>query len=131
MPTDGEKPTHWDFMLEHGPALKTWSLEVLPPAWKAALALPAGSPSTVQTVQAVKLPDHRPVYLDYEGPVSGNRGHVTRCDGGTYRLLSPPESLDDGLLEIQLDGPRIQGKVTLRPVSPATDAWLLGIECVE
>ncbi len=26
--------------------------------------------------------DHRRIYLDYEGPISGNRGQVRRVDGG-------------------------------------------------
>ena len=30
-----------------------------------------------------RLPDHRPIYLDYEGPVSGNRGEVKRVEAGT------------------------------------------------
>lgn len=31
-----------------------------------------------------KLPDHRPIYLDYEGKISNNRGHVHRVERGTY-----------------------------------------------
>lgn len=30
------------------------------------------------TFDAIATPDHRPVYLDYEGPISGGRGEVTR-----------------------------------------------------
>ena len=29
------------------------------------------------------LADHRLAYLDYEGPISGGRGSVTRWDRGT------------------------------------------------
>jgi hypothetical protein len=29
-----------------------------------------------------RLPDHRPIYLDYEGPLSGNRGKVSRVASG-------------------------------------------------
>ncbi|MCC6678540.1 MAG: hypothetical protein IT436_15510 [Phycisphaerales bacterium] len=32
--------------------------------------------------RAQRLPDHRPAYLDYEGPVSGNRGTVERVAAG-------------------------------------------------
>jgi hypothetical protein len=33
--------------------------------------------------EAIRLPDHRFRYLDYEGPVSGDRGEVARlCVGG-------------------------------------------------
>jgi hypothetical protein len=34
------------------------------------------------TFEAERLPDHRPEYLDLEGPLSGNRGEVRRlCRG--------------------------------------------------
>lgn len=32
---------------------------------------------------AIRLPDHRRLYLDYEGPISDNRGHVRRVRAGT------------------------------------------------
>jgi hypothetical protein len=64
---------HWDLMLEHEGALRTWRL--------------AGSPDA-EGVEAEALPDHRLAYLDYEGPVSENRGTVERWDAGTYSLCS-------------------------------------------
>ena len=62
---------HWDFMLECAGALKTWRLAE-PPATHGEL------------IAAVALEDHRLDYLDYEGPVSGNRGRVKRWDRGDY-----------------------------------------------
>lgn len=49
-------------------------------------------PATGQTTHlpAQRLPDHRRLYLDYEGAVSGNRGHVSRLARGTYRLEQLP-----------------------------------------
>ena len=38
----------------------------------------------VVEMDAEVLPDHRLAYLDYEGPISGDRGSVTRWDRGTY-----------------------------------------------
>jgi hypothetical protein len=32
----------------------------------------------------VRLADHRLAYLDYQGPISGRRGRVTRVASGTY-----------------------------------------------
>jgi DNA polymerase Ligase (LigD) len=59
---------HRDLLLERDGVLKAWRL-------------PAdGSPDTPS--EAVELPDHRLHYLDYEGPVSGDRGSVRRFDGG-------------------------------------------------
>jgi len=68
---------HWDVMLETETALMTWSI---PPqcSWGSSFVCPA-----------VRLPDHRKHYLDYEGEVSGNRGAVVRIDAGIYEQLSP------------------------------------------
>jgi len=64
---------HWDLMLEEGDALRTWRLEKPPEN---------GTP-----IEAEPLSDHRLAYLDYEGPVSGDRGTVARWDRGTYEVL--------------------------------------------
>ncbi len=69
---DGPRGLHWDFMLETGEVLATWALPQPPDA---------GS-----DLSAESLPDHRPAYLDYEGPVSGDRGSVVQWDSGTYEL---------------------------------------------
>jgi hypothetical protein len=61
---------HWDLMLEAGPALRTWALECLP------------EPGI--EIEARALPDHRLAYLDYEGPISGDRGRVRRVEAGTF-----------------------------------------------
>ena len=37
------------------------------------------------TVVVEQLPEHRLVYLDYQGPVSGNRGSVSRVLDGTIQ----------------------------------------------
>jgi len=62
-------------MLESGTALATWQLPRRPDD-------PDGLP-----LPARRRPDHRRAYLDFEGPVSGDRGHVTRFDEGTCRIL--------------------------------------------
>jgi hypothetical protein len=41
-----------------------------------------------------RLPDHRGVYLTYEGPISGNRGHVRRvAQGRSVVTHATPDSL--------------------------------------
>jgi hypothetical protein len=66
-----DHPTlHWDFLLEDGGVLLTWRL--------------AAPPTPDVVVHAEKLFDHRLLYLDYEGPVGGGRGRVTRWDNGTF-----------------------------------------------
>ena len=87
---------HWDFLVEAGPVLRAWRLLELPLA---------GAP-----VRAESNADHRLRYLDYEGPVSGNRGTVTRTDAGTCDWLED----GDARVRIQLRGARFAGIAELR-----------------
>ena len=87
---------HWDFMLESGDVLLTWRLDRIP--------------NEADEFSATSLPDHRMAYLDYEGPVSGNRGSVARIDRGEYELL---ESADDSLAAC-LNGARLRGTARLQ-----------------
>jgi hypothetical protein len=70
---------HYDLMLELAPgaSLATWRLPAWPPA-----------PGD----QFLPLAAHRRDYLEYEGPVSHNRGHVRRVAGGTFAILSSDAS---------------------------------------
>lgn len=45
-----------------------------------------------------RLPNHRSLYLDYEGPVSENRGNVTKLATGTLQWLE----LSDTLLRFRM-----------------------------
>ena len=68
-----ERPSHWDFMLEEHGVLRTWAIQ--------------SPPSLSEEQPAEALPDHRLTYLDYEGPLSENRGQVTRVMAGEYEKL--------------------------------------------
>jgi len=83
------KASHWDFMVERDGVLHSWSLAALPRSWATALGVD-GAPADM--VDAVRLPDHRLAYLDYEGVVSGNRGEVCRWDGGEFLGLEAGKS---------------------------------------
>lgn len=72
--------THWDLMLDLGEALATWQLRS-DPSGLADSAVEAKIP-------ALRIADHRRAYLEYEGPVSSDRGHVTRVDSGTYEVIN-------------------------------------------
>jgi hypothetical protein len=94
---------HWDLMLEAGEVLRTWRLGQLPE-----------QPGCY--IEAMALGDHRKMYLDYEGPVSGGRGKVTRWDTGSFT-----EEADSGPgLRLVLAGARIRGRVRLEPVEGTT-----------
>jgi hypothetical protein len=86
---------HWDFMLEADGRLRTWAIDapIVPGA-----DLPARA-----------LADHRLAYLDWEGPVSGGRGTVSRTDRGTYtaRVWTATR------VEVELAGGQLVGAVGL------------------
>jgi hypothetical protein len=70
----GIREPHFDLMLELSPGseLSTWRLLHWPP---------------MREDQFTPLPKHRREYLEYEGPVSGDRGEVNRVAAGSYRLI--------------------------------------------
>jgi hypothetical protein len=129
-PAGYARPSHWDLMLEAGESLHTWALCELPQGWQAAQSYTASlfpkcaATSTTTIVGAEPLGDHRRDYLEYEGPVSGQRGRVTRIDAGTYRSLS--ESPDQ--LMIELSGRSLRGLVTLTADIKNAGNWKLGVE---
>jgi len=65
---------HWDLLLDVGSTLRAWRL------WE--------EPGEGVTVRAEINADHRRIYLDYEGEVSGGRGVVRRWDSGVYQVVA-------------------------------------------
>ena len=86
---------HLDVMLERGDALVTWAVDS---PVVANLRRPARS-----------LPDHRLAYLDFEGPVSGDRGSVSRIAQGIYIV----REWRVDLVEVVLDGLQLRGPLLL------------------
>lgn len=80
---------HFDLLFETsaGSALAAWRSPVWP---------------LLGTIAVQRLKDHRRAYLEYEGEISGGRGHVTRVAGGTFRLLQKTQDL----LAVELDNDR-------------------------
>jgi hypothetical protein len=121
------RPSHWDFMLESGGVLRTWVLERLPRDWQAARTrssvaypnCPLLSPNN--TVAANQLNDHRLVYLEREGPLSGDRGTVMRVAAGTYR--SGHEAPGD--LQVVLTGVDLAATVRLTRSEVDSKCWTL------
>jgi len=95
---------HWDFMLEDGPGLRTWRL--------------LQAPELDTPIAAEALADHRLAYLEYEGPVSGGRGHVARWDAGEYE---PVESTPTRVT-VRLVGQRFRGEAVLEE-SDSKSGW--------
>src|SRR5438876_7099275 len=96
---------HWDFMLEAGDVLRTWRL--------------ASPPRAGQIISATATFDHRRLYLDFEGPISGNRGSVRRWDGGTFEW----EADTAKEVSVCVTGERLHGQIRIAHV--AGDEWAL------
>jgi hypothetical protein len=111
---------HWDVLFEAGAVLRAWRVAVEP---RCGFPVPA-EPNF----------DHRLMYLDYEGPISGNRGRVTRWDAGTFEWIE--DAVDRMVVEVK--GRRLHGRLKLsfppgrgaaestRPASPANDPGMTG-----
>lgn len=99
---------HFDVMVADGPHLVTWQVVADP----ADLAIGASVPARA-------LPNHRPVYLTYEGPVSRRRGHVRRVAAGTYDCLARTADR----WHVRLTGERWAGEFELTRDSGS--AWTL------
>lgn len=76
------EPHHFDLMLE---------VEGQDPLWTWAFYR-TDLPDAPDELPLERLPDHRNAYLTYEGPVSGERGSVSRVEEGTWTPTAPPDS---------------------------------------
>lgn len=119
---------HYDFRLEVEGILKSW-------------AVPKG-PSTNPSTRRLAVPteDHALEYADFEGVIPEGEygaGTVMVWDYGTYRNLraekeeredrkNMAESLDDGKVEVWLEGKKLEGGyVLIRTGSGKNARWLL------
>lgn len=96
LPEGDPRGSHWDLMFEFAGALRTWAVE--------------SEPASPGEIDARRLDDHRLAYLEYEGPVSGGRGTVTRWDAGEYSLTG--DAVDECVMTLR--GARLVGQMTLR-----------------
>lgn len=117
---------HYDFRLEVDGVLRSW-------------AVPKG-PSTDPSVKRLALPteDHPLEYADFEGVIPEGEyggGTVLVWDRGPYRNLRAEKednpldmqaSLDDGQVEVWLEGEKLQGGYVLIRTGDESDSrWLL------
>jgi hypothetical protein len=103
---------HWDLMLECGAVLRTWRL--------------SSPPLRGQILAAEKSFDHRPLYLDYEGPIGGQRGRVKRWDGGSFRWEKHEATDPQAAGSLVFEGERLRGSAILEPAS--SGEWQLRLE---
>lgn len=105
-PEGHARELHWDLMLEDGSQLRTWAL--------------AETPVIGSAIPAEALPPHRRAYLDYEGPVSDDRGDVARWDDGEFDWLGDEAKR----VELAMHGERLVGRAVLECQSAATQRWV-------
>lgn len=108
---------HLDLMIEYDGQLLTWRIMQWPPS--------------TETQVAIQLPPHRLAYLEYEGPVSGNRGTVRRVARGSCQIVR----LDNSNLEVQIHSDNASGVLKIycdnrvnESTRETSDSWRLWME---
>lgn len=109
LPNRCPRDSHWDLMLEESDSLLTWAI--------------AEIPRPGMWVKAEPLPEHRIEYLDYEGPVSNDRGMVKQWDRGEFDWVEAT----DTRIEVRLRGEQLNGTAKLHRPSTA-HGWRLMID---
>lgn len=83
-PPGSERKSHWDLLLEQphtkSNQLLTFEVSTPPQEWR-------------KPTSAKRLSDHRSIYLEYEGPISRNRGTVSRALKGDAQWVTRSERL--------------------------------------
>lgn len=100
---------HYDLMIDLGHALATWKTAQPPET--------AGD----HGLACEQIADHRRAYLDYEGPISGDRGSVTQHDRGTCRI----ESSTEERWVVSFEGERLRGPHELVRGGQGESDWRL------
>lgn len=112
---------HWDMLIDLDACqarVATWSINQLPTDF-------------AYSGWAIKLTDHRRIYLNYEGPISGNRGKVERIYSGSFQLMNEEQSEPSREIKLNINAtsfklPMIRGELKLsRTAMPSitTQLW--------
>lgn len=103
---DGSRHYDWMFSADTQGRLTTFRLDV--------------RPDESDDFVATRLPDHRDAYLTYEGPVSGERGHVRRVAQGRTEARQHQDGLH---ISLDFGGPTIHILGTPDPTTEDPARW--------
>jgi hypothetical protein len=93
--------------------------------WTARITLPPQDWPVNRRIALTPLAPHRAVYLTYEGPVSGNRGHVTRIAQGQFTETTwTPERK---ILHLQWEHVALRQQVEIHQPN-RDEAWLIVLQ---
>jgi hypothetical protein len=114
--TDARDGDHYDLLLERGDVLRTWRI----------------LHTSFGTAQpARQIPDHRLLYLDFEGPIPGERGSLQIFDTGVYEV----DVWNDALIQVALAGQRVRTRLRFTPgprhPEAPDPAWIVVDPCGE
>ncbi|MCC9600223.1 hypothetical protein LOC67_06595 [Stieleria sp. JC731] len=79
---------HWDWLFQHSHSEKLWTWATDPLITQQHATEPF---SVWGNHQAIRLADHRQIYLDFQGDIGGDRGTVERITSGIIRSTSRNE----------------------------------------
>lgn len=102
-----DRQSHFDLMIEHTGEFIT--LELL--QW----------PSETEAIQFRFLPAHRIAYWELEGPISNNRGSVSRLTRGSFETVS----FESGFWRLSLSSDKLIADIELRWNPPSAISELL------
>ena len=100
---------HWDLMLECNGVLWTWALPELP--------------RDNNSFECERLADHRIAYLDYEGPISGDRGEVRRVMSGEFDF----EDVSENRIRFRATGGELPMQVELVRLADS-QRWIVKLD---
>ncbi len=100
---------HWDLMIEQDDSLATWKL----------YHHPASLPN--KDLELFRIGDHRKMYLDYEGPLTGERGEVACFRRGEAEVLEK----NSQRWRVRLTSEQLSGEFELTLVE--NDRWRIEI----
>ncbi len=108
---------HYDWLV----GTPDYGLDPTTRVWTARVEHPSGSWHELGSFKLSVIDPHRPMYLDYQGPITDGRGHVKQVDRGTAVIHQWRTGM--ALWDIRMK--HFQGRVRVEIITGKT--WRVGI----